>query len=117
MTHTPPTDRQLLDKLKRLIDSAAAKVERWEAQNPEATEEDREKYRDWCHRQVWGKYLEVSSKLTLTVSDYNTTGGGSYEEEMHAFYDAYNAAWEDDKWLSDDTEWLTAITEEVDDGD
>ena len=108
MTEVGPTDRQLLDRLKRLIDSAAAKVARWEGQNPTATEGDREKYRGWCHRQMWGKFLEVSSRISMTVDGYSTSGS-SYEEEMHAFYDAYNAAWEDDVWLSDDTEWLIAI--------
>lgn len=107
---TPPTDRQLLDRLKRFIESATAKVERWEAQNPEATARDREKYRDWCHRQVWGKFLEVSSRLTMTVDGY-ISSGGSYEDEMQAFYNAYNAAWEDNEWLSDDTEWLRALEE------
>lgn len=114
MTEAPPTDRQLLDRLKRLIDSAAAKVTRWEAHNPTATVEDREKYRDWCHRQVWGKFLEVSNRITMTAGGYHTSGG-SYEEEMRAFYDTYNAAWEEDKWLSDDTEWLIALGEDTTD--
>lgn len=88
---SPISDKTLIEKLKRILESAhdAAIVWRKDLSRDQSQYEN---YRDWCFCQVWDLFWDVASKIKIDVDycDPDTT----CEADMQARLDSYkNIDW------------------------